>query len=389
LLIPYFIFQSESLFKEFAGISDQYYQFNENLEILYILNILFLLFVFYFFDEGKNKFQISFFKYEIIKFIHIALILYLVFEIYNLIQWNFSYFTQESTNSNLVKYFNLKFIDGINTQLMLYRELVYSFFLGGRQTHIKILIILSVYLFKQNRKQALIGYLLIFFYDFLSMSRYNFFSLIVIHFLIYFKFEYLKNNIFKIIIVLIGILIFLNFRSFLIKPPIIEENYGDIRYILRNFFGEFNSVFISLSIFNVEFKKIFINIYLKHSYYSGYFLDNLNFLLNDFFYLNFPDRIDYWSNKNSPINDYSKFGSTYIIAYFFSFIVLIIFYKILRTFINFFYINDDFFIKITSAYILATSFRSNIVHEVGFVIKLIILILVLDLIFKYLRVIKN
>jgi len=213
--------------------------------------------------------------------------------------------------------------------------------------------------------------------------------LIVIHFLIYFKFEYLKNNIFKIIIVLIGILIFLNFRSFLIKPPIIEENYGDIRYILRNFFGEFNSVFISLSIFNVEFKKIFINIYLKHSYYSGYFLDNLNFLLNDFFYLNFPDRIDYWSNKNSPINDYSKFGSTYIIAYFFSFIVLIIFYKILRTFINFFYINDDFFIKITSAYILATSFRSNIVHEVGFVIKLIILILVLDLIFKYLRVIKN
>ena len=64
------------------------------------------------------------------------------------------------------------------------------------------------------------------------------------------------------------------------------------------------------------------------------------------------------------------------------------FYKTLRVLINFFYINDDFFLKITSAYILATSFRSNIVHEIGFVIKLIILILVLDLIFKYLRIIK-
>ena len=250
------------------------------------------------------------------------------------------------------------------------------------------MIILSVYLFKQNRKQALIGYLLIFFYDFLSMSRYNFFSLIVIHFLIYFRFEYLKNNLPKIILVLISILIFLNFRSFLIKPSIIEENYADIRYILRNFFGEFNSVFISLSIFNFEFKELFINIYWKHSHYSAYFFDNLNFLLSDFFYLNYPDRIDYWSNTNLPINEYSKFGTTYIVAYFFSFVVILIFYKTLRVLINFFYINDDFFLKITSAYILATSFRSNIVHEIGFVIKLIILILVLDLIFKYLRIIK-
>ena len=346
LIIPYIVFQSENLFLEFAGISDRYYRFNENLEILYFLNILFLLFVFYFFDEGKKKFHISFFKYEIIKFIHIALILYLAFEIYNLIQWNFFYFTNENTSSNLINNFNIKLIDGINTQLLHYRELVYSFFLGGRQTHIKILIILSVYLFKQNRKQALIGYLLIFFYDFLSMSRYNFFSLIVIHFLIYFRFEYLKNNLSKIIIVLIGILIFLNFRALLIKPTIIEENYGDIRYILRSFFGEFNSVFISLSIFNVEFKNIFVNIYLKHSYYSAYFFDNLNFLLSDFFYLNYSDRIDYWSNTNSPINEYSKFGTTYIIAYFFSFVVILIFYKTLRVLINFFYINDDFFLRL-------------------------------------------
>ena len=86
----------------------------------------------------------------------------------------FFYFTNENTSSNLINIFNIKLIDGINTQLLHYRELVYSFF-SGRQTHIKILIILSVYLFKQNRKQALIGYLLIFFYDFLSMSRYNFF----------------------------------------------------------------------------------------------------------------------------------------------------------------------------------------------------------------------
>ena len=57
----------------------------------------------------------------------------------------FFYFTNENTSSNLINNFNIKLIDGINTQLLHYRELVYSF-LGGRQTHIKILIILSVYL---------------------------------------------------------------------------------------------------------------------------------------------------------------------------------------------------------------------------------------------------
>ena len=60
LLIPYFIFQNEKLFLEFSGISDKYFQFNENLEILYIINIFFLLFVFYFFDEGKKNFIFHF-----------------------------------------------------------------------------------------------------------------------------------------------------------------------------------------------------------------------------------------------------------------------------------------------------------------------------------------
>lgn len=387
ILLPYVIFNSEKLFLEFAGISDIYFKFNENLEILYIINILLLIFVFYFFDEKKKNFSNSLYRYEIIKFVHIGLIFYVTFEIYNLMKWNYTYFTGVDTNLNLVNHFNLKFIDGLNTQLSLYREFIFTFFLGGRQTHIKILIILSVYLFKENKKQALIGYLLIFFYDFLSMSRYNFFSLVTVHFLIYFKYEFLKNNLLKVILVLVGLFTFLNIRAYFISPGHLENNYETFMYLLRHFIGEFVSVFTSLSIFNNEFKTLFINIYLKYSFYSGYFLDNLNFLLSDFFYLNFPDRIDYWENDNSPIDRYSKFGSTYIVAYFFSFIVILIFYKILRVFINFFYLNDDFFFKATSAYILATSFRSNIVHEIGFVIKLIILILVLNQILKYLRII--
>ncbi len=60
ILLPYVIFNSEKLFLEFAGISDIYFKFNENLEILYIINILLLIFVFYFFDEKKKIFLIHF-----------------------------------------------------------------------------------------------------------------------------------------------------------------------------------------------------------------------------------------------------------------------------------------------------------------------------------------
>ena len=76
----------------------------------------------------KKNFIFHFFKYEIIKFIHIVLISYLAFEIYNLIQWNFNYFTNENTSSNLINIFNIKLIDGINTQLLHYRESLFLFF---------------------------------------------------------------------------------------------------------------------------------------------------------------------------------------------------------------------------------------------------------------------
>ena len=116
--------------------------------------------------------------------------------------------------------------------------------------------------------------------------------------------------------------------------------------------------------------------------------DNLNFLLSSFFYQNTDALIDYWSSTKLPLSKYSKFGTTYIISYFFVFLFLLIFYRIIIVLMNLFSVKDALFVKITSAYILATSFRSNIVHEIGFIIKLIILILVLDLIFKYLKSIK-
>lgn len=388
LFIPFIIFHNEKLFLEFSGLSNVFFKFNENLEILYLINTVLLVIVFLIFDERKKANHSYVFQYDIAKYIHLILVLYIIFEIYNLVKLNTLYFSDETSNLYLKNFFEIKFVDGLSTKIIGYREYIYSMFLGGRQTHIKILIILSIYLFKQNRKQALIGYLLIFFYDFISLSRYNFFSLIVIHFLIYFKLDYLKNNLLKIILILVGIFIFLNIRAYIIKPGHFMNNNEIIMYMLRHFLGEFNSVFISLSIFNYEFKEIFIKIYSQYSIVL-YVQDNLNFLLSSFFYQNTDALIDYWSSTKLPLSKYSKFGTTYIISYFFVFIFLLIIYRIINVLMNLFSVKDALFVKITSAYILATSFRSNIVHEIGFIIKLIILILVLDLIFKYLKPIKN
>ena len=366
ILIPYFIFSNETSFFEFSGVNfERYYGFNFGQNSYYIIHIFILFFVFFIFTSQNNESSKKIdYNYNIVKYLAGALIIFLIFEIGNLLFYNINFFLNDENLLNS------------------YRSNVYTDFLGKRQTHIKMIIILSVFLFKENKKIALLGYALIFFYDFISLSRYNIFSLCVLHFLIYFKISFFNQNKKKIILFFIIFFIFLNMRSAALFTTL--EDVGLFhRFIARHLLGEFNSVFISLSIFNSALNEIII-ILIK--YPNIYIQDNFSYLMKDFFYFDFGNTIDYWNSISPaiPINYYSRFGTTYILVYFPIFILMnIILFSIVK-FLKLYSLNNNLFIKTIYCYILATSFRSNIVHEIGFVIKLLILTVVLNAIFKYL-----
>ena len=366
ILIPYFIFSNETSFIEFSGISFvHYYGFNFGQNSLYIIHISILFFVFFIFTSQNNESSKEIdYNYNIVKYLAGALIIFLIFEIGNLLFYNINFFLNDENLLNV------------------YRSNVYTDFLGKRQTHIKIIIILSVFLFKENKKMALLGYALIFFYDFISLSRYNIFSLCVLHFLIYFKISFFNKNKKKILWFFIIFFIFLNMRSAALFTSLDDVGLFS-KFMIQHFLGEFNSLFIALSIFNNTLSEIII-ILIK--YPNVYIQDNFSYLMKDFFYFDFGNTIDYWNSISPaiPINYYSRFGTTYILVYFPIFILMnIILFSIVK-FLKLYSLNNNLFIKTIYCYILATSFRSNIVHEIGFVIKLLILTVVLNAIFKYL-----
>lgn len=127
-----------------------------------------------------------------------------------------------------------------------------------------------------------------------------------------------------------------------------------------------------------------IKLFLKLSNIINIFLfyinDNLNFLLKDFFYYPGLDNYNYWQHSYMD-NYFANHGSTYVIAYF---LILIIYYYILKksvlTLVNQGY--DINFFKVIICFVLAMSFRSNIIHEMGFIIKLIMLIVIINYLAK-------
>ena len=91
---------------------------------------------------------------------------------------------------------------------------MYYEILDKRNTHINILLILSVANYYVNKKLSLFGYFFLIIYNILSYSR---IELILLFLMIFLTISISKKNFFKIIILFSGIFIFIIFYRFVLS----------------------------------------------------------------------------------------------------------------------------------------------------------------------------
>ena len=247
-----------------------------------------------------------------------------------------------------------------NREIFTNRGDVYNFFLNKRLTHIKIITILSVYLYDRNKVFSILCYSSIFLFCFFLKSRYEIFILALLHF--YFNnFSIDKKN--KNILYFLLSLIALTFINRLHYSFTLNQN------LFKDFFGEFFSVYHTSLLFFENF-FFYIKLLKSYNFFENFFKNNLLFFFKDFFYFNYLNIFDFW--KGYQLNNrYANLGITYVVAY----PIVFLFYYLLIIFIkNKFYYFPRKFYTICFGYILIVAIRSNVVHELGFILKLILLL---------------
>lgn len=247
-----------------------------------------------------------------------------------------------------------------NREIFTNRGDVYNFFLNKRLTYIKIITILSVYLYDRNKVLSILCYSFIFLFCFFLKSRYEIFILTLLHF--YFNnFSIDKKN--KNILYFLLSLIALTFINRLHYSFALNQN------LFKDFFGEFFSVYHTSLLFFENF-FFYIKLLKSYNFFENFFKNNLLFFFKDFFYFNYLNIFDFW--KGYQLNNiYANLGVTYVVAY----PIVFLFYYLLIIFIkNKFYYFPRKFYTICFGYILIVAIRSNVVHELGFILKLILLL---------------
>ena len=247
-----------------------------------------------------------------------------------------------------------------NREIFTHRGDLYNFFLNKRLTHVKIIIILSVYLYDRNKVLSILCYFFIFLFCFFLKSRYEIFILALLHF--YFNNFNLnkKNKNTLYLLFLLGALVFVN-RFY--NSVVSNQN------ILKDFFGEFFSVYHTSLLFFENF-FFYIKLLKFYNFIENFFKNNLLFFFKDFFYFNYLNIFDFW--KGYQLNNrYANLGTTYVVAYP---IVFLFYYLLIRFIKNKFYYFPRKFYTICFGYILIVAIRSNVVHELGFILKLILLL---------------
>jgi hypothetical protein len=237
------------------------------------------------------------------------------------------------------------------------REELYEL-INNRKTYLNILIFTSVISFKLSKKLSYLSYSLILLYDVLSLSRYSIFILVILHFFVNIDFN--KKNIVK------WFYFFIIIFSVIFYRIIIQD-----RHILTFFIESFDVRLGS----QITFKN------LQNITLQNFFIENIKFILRDFFYLDFLN-INLLQKKDFPI--FSARGIDTIICYFFVFIVYIISLFILI--INF-KISVQF-INCCVIFLLISLFRGDFVHNLNFIIKLYLLIIFIQWLIKILRQLK-
>jgi hypothetical protein len=140
----------------------------------------------------------------------------------------------------------------------------------------------------------------------------------------------------------------------------------------RDVFGIFSDSFDIMLGSMISFEN------LNNINFQMFFIDNIKFILKDFFYLDVFN-INFLQKENFPI--FSARGIDSIIYHFFAFLIYII--------TLYFCIKN---LKISSAFInsiivflIISLFRGNFVHNVNFIIKLYVLIFFIQWLIKILK----
>lgn len=352
LLIFYFVTPLIFFFEN--SISNNYYfsiekefinfKFNNNFIYYLIISIFLLFFSNYFFL--KNIINVD--NNKIYKSIDIIIIICLIFIFFDVI----------------------KLVDYQIKNYPINRSLMYYEILDKRNTYINILLILSVANYYVNKKLSLFGYFFLIIYNILSYSR---IELILLLLMIFLTISISKKELFKVIILFSGIFIFIIFYRFVLSGQNFILILVDPLHVMISSMKAFNNLWF---VFN-EQSYLFLN-YLK---------ENLFFFLNDFLYLkfelfNFYKVRDFYFEDPYPV--YSARGTDSIFLYFF---VFLFFCFLLNLLIKKYKLNKNFYVAVY-IFLVLSLFRGNCVHNLGFIIKLYILIICLEWLIQKLKLLK-
>lgn len=329
------IFINEIFYISKFDLKDYYIQYNF-FSLIFLFLIFYILYKIFFSSNNIKKFKIN---YKVYNLVIIICILFLLKDIFYLIKY---YFDNENININ------------IN------RSLLYYELLNSRRTHLNLLIIISVINFKENKILSYLSYFLIFLYSLLSLSRIELFILFFCH--VTTNISYNKKNLLKKFLIIIPIIFFIIFYRFIISG--------------QNFFFLFVEP-LHLMISSMIFFK---NLLLLN--FDNFLHQNINFFLKDFFYLP-VDLNNYFTHPKIPT--YSIRGIDSLFCFFF---VFLIYFFILKLLIHVFYINK-YFLNCIFAYLLTSLFRGNFVHNLNFIIKIYLLILLLSWIINKIQQLRS
>ena len=322
-----FLFENDistnSIFLSEVSFINQY--FDTNLLIYNFFSILAVIIIFYYYYFIFQKIKAVKGKEFILAFYFLIFIcmFFIIIDIFN-----------------IIKYY-------INTEIV-YRATLYNDLLDKRNTHINILLLLSVSIYNDNRKLSLLGLSLIIIFSLLSLSR---IELILIFSMLLFIIEIKKKNYLTFSIIF-GLLIFsILYRFYYTNQTLV--------YVLVDPLHLFLSTIKFLNNFTIDNFSIFLK-------------ENFNFLLKDFFYLSYTVE-NYFASNELP--NYSIRGIDTIINYP---IVFLLYSIIITTLVKTLAINHEFR-KCLFVFLLISLFRGHFVHNLGFIIKLYLLIISLEL----------
>lgn len=247
------------------------------------------------------------------------------------------------------------------------RTFIYENFLSGRTTHINICIILSVLNFKYNKKIAYLGYLSILFYSVFSLSRVPMFYMFLLHIIL--NLELIKKNIKNILLVLILIFFIIAYR---ILFSLDQFNYINV---VTDFFALHVNTFI--------FYENFIQIFKIDQFFINYIKENYFFLVKNLFYL---DVVNFNFYETKYLRSLSVRGSDSVLSYFLCFLGLISFYYL---FLILDKNKNNYLFIVLISYLSIIAFRGNFVHNLAFVLKFHILIILSAWIIKMLKLLKS